>query len=261
VLLEGADIGSESDHPEPMNFARSLPLVKALHPDTLLALHMNGELLEPEHGHPLRLFVPGWYGVASVKWLRRVEVLTRSFHGYFQSTKYTRLRRTDAGIQTEVIGPMEVKSEIVRPRPGDVLGPGGNRLFGVAWAGEEEVARVDVSTDGGATWNAATLLGLQARYSWTLWEYLWEVGAPGNYTLLVRAHSVGGRVQPLDHDPLNGGYCIHHCRPLTVRVTGLRRQETPADVDTLVYDMNAFAEENRRLPLDVDLAFTAGEGI
>jgi DMSO/TMAO reductase YedYZ molybdopterin-dependent catalytic subunit len=261
VLFEGADRGTESDHPEPMHFARSLPVAKALHPDTLLALHMNGEPLEPEHGLPLRLFVPGWYGVASVKWLRRIEVLTRSFHGYFQSSKYTRQRRTAAGLQTEVIGPMAVKSEIIRPRTGDVLGPGGNRLFGVAWAGEEEVDRVEVSTDAGATWNGATLLGPDAPYSWTLWEYVWEVEKPGDYTLLVRAVSAGGQVQPCDHDPLNGGYCVHHSRPLAVRVTGARRHEAPAGADTLLYDMNAFAEENTRRPLDVNLVFAAGEGI
>src|SRR5262249_18072998 len=83
VLFEGEDCGSEADHPETMHFARSLPLDKALHPDTLLAYRMNGELLDPIHGFPLRLFVPGWYGVASVKWLRRIEVLDRPFHGYY----------------------------------------------------------------------------------------------------------------------------------------------------------------------------------
>jgi DMSO/TMAO reductase YedYZ molybdopterin-dependent catalytic subunit len=261
VLFEGADRGTESDHPEPMHFARSLPLAKALHADTLLALHMNGEPLDPEHGYPVRLFVPGWYGVASVKWLRRIEVLTEPFRGYFQAVKYTRQRLTAAGLHTETIGSMIVKSEIIRPRPDDVLGPGGNRLFGVAWAGEDEVDRVEVSTDGGATWNAATLLGPDAPYSWTLWEYVWEVDAPGDYTLLVRAVSISGEVQPRDHDRLNGGYCIHHSRPFPVRVAGPRRGEVPADVDTLLYDMNAFAEENTRRPLDVDLAFVAGEGI
>src|SRR5438876_895068 len=89
VLFEGADRGSEADHPEPMAFARSLPLAKALDPDTLLATRMNGELLEAEHGFPVRLLVPGWYGVASVKWLRRIELLDRPFRGYFQTTKYT----------------------------------------------------------------------------------------------------------------------------------------------------------------------------
>ncbi len=97
VLFEGADVGTESDHPAPMPFSRSLPLPKALHADTLLAFRMNGEVLDPIHGFPLRLFVPGWYGVASVKWLRRIEVVNKPFRGYFQSVKYTIQRRTERG--------------------------------------------------------------------------------------------------------------------------------------------------------------------
>ncbi|HWY87337.1 MAG TPA: molybdopterin-dependent oxidoreductase, partial [Gemmataceae bacterium] len=109
VLFEGADVGTEPDHPEPMPFQRSLPLAKALHPDTLLAYRMNGELLQPSHGFPLRLFVPGWYGVASVKWLDRIEAIASPFRGYFQSTKYTVKRPGRQGLETEVVGPMTVK--------------------------------------------------------------------------------------------------------------------------------------------------------
>jgi DMSO/TMAO reductase YedYZ molybdopterin-dependent catalytic subunit len=261
VLFEGADVGTEPDHPAPMPFARSLPLSKALHPDTLLVSRMNGEVLDPNHGHPLRLFVPGWYGVASVKWLRRIEVLNKPFRGYFQSVKYTVQRQTERGLETDVVGPMMPKSEIIRPRDGDVFGLGGNRFFGVSWAGENSVSRVDVSTDGGATWVDATLVGPQAPYSWTLWEYLWEADTPGEHTVLVRATSSGGRVQPADHDPLNGGYLIHHTRPLSLRVAAFHRGADHADAQTIMYDMNAYAEENMRLPLDVEMEFSAGEGI
>src|SRR5205085_3236273 len=132
VLFEGWDQGTEADHPEPMYFARSLPLAKALDADTLLAFRMNGELLEPSHGFPVRLFVPGWYGVASVKWLRRIEVIDRQFAGYYQTVKYTVQRETPQGAQTVVLGPMAVKSEIIRPQPDAVLGLGMNRIFGVA---------------------------------------------------------------------------------------------------------------------------------
>ena len=258
VLFEGADVGTEHDHPEPMPFERSLPLDKALDPDTLLATRMNGEFLDPLHGYPLRLFVPGWYGVASVKWLRRIEVVNKPFRGYFQSVKYTVQRKTECGTRTEIVGPMMPKSEIIRPRPGDVLGPGGNRLFGVAWAGDDSVSRVEVSTDGGATWSDATLMGPQAPYSWTMWEYLWEVSSPREYTILARAISSRGRVQPAEHDPLNGGYLIHHSRPLHVRIDAFSRRATNGSI---MYDMNAFAEENMRLPLDVELEFIGGEGI
>jgi DMSO/TMAO reductase YedYZ molybdopterin-dependent catalytic subunit len=261
VLFEGADVGTEPDHPEPMPFQRSLPLPKAKHPDTLLAFRMNGEVLEPAHGYPLRLFVPGWYGVASVKWLRRIEVLNAPFRGYFQSVKYTVERRTEHGVESEIVGPMVPKSEIIRPRAGAVLGLGANRLFGTAWAGEDSVGRVEVSTDGGATWKSATLIGLQAPYSWTLWEYLWDVESPGEYTVLVRATSSRGRVQPAEHDALHGGYLIHHSRPLFLRVASGRSAIDDARVETILYDMNAYAEENLRMPLDVDMEFSAGAGI
>jgi DMSO/TMAO reductase YedYZ molybdopterin-dependent catalytic subunit len=262
VLFEGCDRGSESDHPELMQFARSLPLAKAMDRDTLLVTRMNGELLSPSHGFPLRLFVPGWYGVASVKWLRRIEALDHSFHGYYQSTKYTVQRRSASGMETVVVGPMAVKSELIRPAAGAELGIGTNRLFGVAWAGEEAVGRVEVSTDGGRTWEAAELLGSRTPYSWTLWEYLWEVAEPGDYMLLTRAISESGIVQPTQHDLLNGGYLIHHSRPIPIHVqTGLPVQARHGDAETLLYDMNAYAEENVRHPLDVEMEFAAGGGI
>ncbi len=261
VLFEGADVGAEPDHPAPMPFARSLPLPKALHPDTLLAFRMNGEVLDPIHGFPLRLFVPGWYGVASVKWLRRIEVVNRPFRGYFQSVKYTIQRRTERGVVTEIVGPMMPKSEIIRPRGGDILGLGPNRFFGVSWAGEDSVSRVEVSKDGGATWSDATLIGPQAPYSWTLWEYLWEAESPGELTVLVRAASSSGRAQPTDHNPLSGGYLIHHSRPLYLHVAAVRGAETYSDAQTIVYDMNAYAEEKMRLRLDVEMEFSGGEGI
>jgi hypothetical protein len=135
-------------------------------------------------------------------------------------------------------------------------------LFGLAWAGEEAVARVGVSTDGERSWNEADLIGPRAPYSWTLWEYLWEVAKPGDYTLLARAEAENGAVQPLQHDLLLGGYLIHFSRPRTVRVEAARRSlDHASDLDTLLYDMNAYAEENMRLPLDVEMEFAGGGGI
>jgi DMSO/TMAO reductase YedYZ molybdopterin-dependent catalytic subunit len=262
VLFEGGDCGTEPDHPAPMHFARSLPLAKALDPDTLLVLRMNGELLDANHGYPLRLFVPGWYGVASVKWLQRIELIDHAFTGYFQSVKYTVERHARGVTETVVVGAMAVKSEIIRPATGTTVGVGTNRIFGVAWAGEEAVARVELSTDGGESWSDAELLGPRAPYSWTLWEYLWEVAQPGDYRLISRAISITGQVQPSEHDPLNGSYQIHFSRPTMVRVADTQLgHDQPADADTLFYDMNAYAEENCRLPLDVALEFAGGEGI
>lgn len=262
ILFEGADEGTEPDHPERMCFARSLPIEKAMDPDTILATRMNGELLEQAHGAPLRLFVPGWYGVASVKWLRRISAIDQPFHGYFQSTKYTVQRRTPAGLERVVVGPMAVKSEIIRPRAGESIAVGANRVVGLAWAGEEAIAEVALSTDGGKTWEKAKFVGPQAPYSWTLWEYVWEVPKPGSYTLIARATSAGGRTQPDDYDPFNLGYLINISRPLTVEARAeARTRAATSGLEALLWDMNAFAEENRRLPLDVDTQFSLGSGI
>ena len=258
VLCEGADLGSEYDHPAPMHFERSLPLAKALDRDTLLATRMNGETLEPSHGFPLRLFVPGWYGVAWVKWVTRIRVLSEPFRGYYQYDHYTVKRATATGVERVVVGAMSVKSEIIRPHEGDVLGPGTNRLFGVAWAGEDAVARVEITTDGGDTWCDAELVGPRAPYSWTLWEHLWTPPRAGAFRIASRATSSSGQVQPVEHEPLNGGYLIHHVRPMTVTVEA---NAATHDLGTFTYDMNAFAEDNMRFPLDIDLAFSDGEGI
>lgn len=262
IVFQGADAGSESDHPEPMHFERALPLDKARHPDTLLATRMNGEPLEADHGFPLRLFVPGWYGVASVKWLVRIAVIDKPFSGYFQTTKYTVRRRSGTGLETAVVGPMAVKSEILRPRHGEVLGLGRNRVVGLAWAGEEAVARVEISTNGLNDCTPAELIGPRAPYSWTLFEATWQVDTPGDYSLYARAVSQSGQAQPTEHDPLHGGYLIAFSRPTRVRVATTEREAPqPRDWEALLYDMNAFAEENASRPLDVDLQFAAGAGI
>ena len=262
IICQGADRGSEPDHPQIMPFARGLTLEKALHRDTLLALRMNGEPLTPDHGYPVRLLVPGWYGVASVKWLANIDAASEPFRGYFQTTKYTVQRRQGGEARTVTIQGMAVKSEIVRPAAGATLGLGRQRLFGLAWAGEEAVSRVEVSVDDGATWSNAELLGPFAPYSWTVWEFLWHVREAGSYRLLSRAVSASGRAQPIEHDSLLGGYMIHFSRPIEVHVQAIPTTDTArGDGQTLLYDMNAFAEANAALPLDVHLEFNLGAGI
>lgn len=260
IIFEGADQGVESG--EKMHFSRSLPLAKALDPDTLVALRMNGEWLEPNHGAPLRLFVPGWYGVASVKWLRTMRVIDHTYQGYFQTTKYSIDHATGAGKRRRPLGPGAVKSEILFPRAGEQLRVGTNRVAGVAWAGEERVTRLDVSTDGGRSWHAAHLKGIQQPYSWCQWETLWTATEAGAYTLMARAHTEAGQTQPLEYDADNLGYIINIVRPHLVRiVAGDQSAATFADADTWRDFMEAYAEENTRRPLDVELALTAGDGI
>jgi DMSO/TMAO reductase YedYZ molybdopterin-dependent catalytic subunit len=260
VVFEGADRGIEDGIA--MSFSRSLPLAKALDPDTIIALRMNGEWLEPNHGAPLRLFVPGWYGVASVKWLRHMRVIDHVYQGFFQTVKYSVDHATTGGKHRKPIGPGVVKSEIFHPRAGETLGLGTNRIAGVAWAGEERVARVDVSTDGGRTWQAAHLKGLQQPYSWCQWECLWTVTAPGDYTILARAHTESGHAQPSLYNSDNLGYIINVVLPRQVRVVGEKQAHAGfADDGTWAETMESFAEENTRHQLDVEIVFTAGDGI
>jgi len=260
VVFEGADHGEEHGHA--MNFSRSLPLAKALHPDTIIALRMNGEWLEPNHGAPMRLFVPGHYGVASVKWLRAMRVIDHAYPGFFQTTKYSVNRPGPGGKVRQPIGAGAVKSAILQPPEGANLGLGSHHVAGLAWAGEERIARVDVSTDGGRTWQAARLKGIRQAYCWCQWEALWTVTAPGNYTLLARAHTESGELQPLDYDPDNLGYIINLPIGRSVSVTASRPAPVYLAAAPAWNDfMEAYAEENSRRPLDVELALTAGDGI
>ncbi|MBS0658356.1 MAG: sulfite oxidase [Verrucomicrobia bacterium] len=217
LVCEGADHGTEDGIA--MNFSRSLPLAKALAPDTLLALRMNGQPLCANHGAPLRLIVPGWYGVASVKWLRRLTVIDHAYQGFFQTVKYSVDRPTAAGKQRVPLGPGVVKSEILGPRAGETLPRGSHRIHGVAWAGEDRIARVEVSTDGGATWRDAQLQGPALPYCWCQWEYAWEPTTGGGHELVSRAHSAGGQTQPAEYDPDNLGYIINTLQPRKVWVS------------------------------------------
>jgi hypothetical protein len=233
-----------------------------MHPDTLLATRMNGEPLDTSHGFPVRLVVPGWYGVASVKWLTGIEVTDVAFRGYFQTVKYTIQQRTGGGRKTQIVGPIPIKSEIVQPADGATLGIGANRIFGMAWAGEHAVATVEVSVDGGATWQRAELQGPTAKYSWIAWEYLWETASPGVHTILSRAVSESGEVQPLQHDMDRGGYLINFSRPIRVNIDPSRQScDLVGDMATLQHGMATMARERASRPLDADIEFMSGAGI
>jgi DMSO/TMAO reductase YedYZ molybdopterin-dependent catalytic subunit len=262
VVFDGSDRGTEPDHPEPMYFSRSLPLAKALDGDTLIALRMNGDWLDPNHGAPMRLFVPGWYGVASVKWLRSMRVIDHPYAGYFQTVKYSVRRSAAGGKRSVPLGPNVVKSEVLEPAAGASLGPGINRIAGLAWGGEERINGVDVSTDAGRTWQPARLKGLQHPYSWCQWEFLWTVSEPGEYTLMACAHTESGQSQPFEYDPDNVGYLINTVLPRVVRVAAAEPTQAGfADARDWIDSMEAFAEENTRRSLDLELAFTSGDGI
>jgi DMSO/TMAO reductase YedYZ molybdopterin-dependent catalytic subunit len=198
VLFAGADAGAVSPG-RTVRFERSLPLDQALHPDVLLAWEMNGEPLPPRHGFPLRLVVPGWYGVASVKWLTRIRVLDAPFDGHFQTERYIYLGEPGVADGTPVTA-MRVRALITHPEEGEPLPAGAaTTVRGTAWSGEAPVRRVEVSVDGGATWRDAHLGAAPSLYAAVPWGLTWIPAQAGRHVLLARASDEAGNVQPMDH--------------------------------------------------------------
>lgn len=223
VVFEGADRGLVHTMPKPCGripFARSLSVGIAASEGPILAYEMNGEPLPVAHGAPVRLIVPGWYAVASVKWLARMVAIDRPFQGYYQTTDYTTWIVKDGNPELAVIGPMPVKSVIARPVAGARLALGRSvELFGAAWSGEHEVVGVEVSVDGGETWRTAVLRGDSSPGVWRHWSYEWTVDGPvGMRMLLSRARDSAGRVQPMERDWNHGTYVVDHSLPVTVMV-------------------------------------------
>jgi DMSO/TMAO reductase YedYZ molybdopterin-dependent catalytic subunit len=222
VILVGADKGKPGDAPRPagaIHYSRSLPVAKA-NLDVLLALKMNGGDLSPKHGYPLRAVVPGWYGMAAVKWLSRIVASREPYHGYYQTADYSFWERSDGEPSMVPISELQVKAQIARPEYAETVWAGSTyRVHGAAWTSGAEIERVDVSADGGASWNRATLRGESAPDVWRLWDFEWKVpGTPGKTVLMARATDTRGRRQPSAHNDDHGSYLIHHCLPVEVRI-------------------------------------------
>jgi len=221
VILEGADGGTLEDAKAPngnLKFARSIPLAKAK--DVLLAYKMNGADLPPEHGFPLRAIVPGWYAMASIKWLQRIIVTDRTFTGYYQTMDYAYWARQEDTAELVPLTEIQIKAEIARPAAGDIVPAKCNvRVHGAAWTSDAEIIKVELATDGGSTWNEAKLIGEAKPNVWRLWEFDWKTPAkPGKQTLIARATDSNGRTQPVERDPDRGTYMINHLLPIAVEV-------------------------------------------
>jgi DMSO/TMAO reductase YedYZ molybdopterin-dependent catalytic subunit len=221
VVFEGADNGTIAELPRPagkVNFARSVPVEKAMD-DVLLAFAMNGEPLSAAHGFPLRAIVPGWYGMASVKWLQRLIVTDQPFNGYYQSIDYAYWKRDENGPVLVPLAEMPVKAQIARPGNNEVISANSKYdVRGAAWTAEGVVTKVEISSDGGKSWSEATLNGDGTENAWRLWEFEWVTPAPGNYTLMARATDSRGRIQPMERDADANNYRICHCLPIEVEV-------------------------------------------
>ena len=198
VLMNAADrpLGTMPD------FTRQVPMAKAMHADTMLAYEMNGQPIPPVHGFPLRAIVPGWEGAYSVKWLTTLTVIDRDHDGFWVATAYrypTRRVAPGAAVDPKDTSPLTgllVKSLITHPAHGASVAPGRIAVAGFAWAGETDIAKVDISIDNGATWRPARLAGEQARYAWRRFEFAFTATRPESCLILSRATDAKGRVQP-----------------------------------------------------------------
>jgi DMSO/TMAO reductase YedYZ molybdopterin-dependent catalytic subunit len=216
LLFAGADQG-EVEPGRRAAYQRSLPVPVARHPDTLLAWAMNGEPPAPEHGFPLRLVVPGWYGMASVKWLQRITALTGPFEGYYQKERY--VYSGEAGLPDGTpVTCMRVRAVIARPNDGSRLSLAPVDIVGAAWSGDGAIRRVEVSTDVGSTWQEAALLPPASPYAAGPWRHRWHPPGPGRYTLLARAQDAAGNVQPLEPRWNRYGYGNNAVQRVTVVV-------------------------------------------
>jgi DMSO/TMAO reductase YedYZ molybdopterin-dependent catalytic subunit len=221
IILEGADSGKVDDPKGPrseLNFARSIPTEKAN--DVLLAYKMNDVDLTAEHGFPVRAIVPGWYAVASIKWLQRIIVTDKTFNGYYQTLDYAFWKRRGEVAELVPLREMAIKAEIARPSKGETVPENSNvRVHGAAWSGDGEITKVELSADGGSTWNDAKLVGESKTNAWRLWEFNWKTPArAGKATLIARATDSNGRTQPMERDPDRGTYMINHLLPITVEI-------------------------------------------
>ena len=197
LVFRGADRGLQGE--EEQAYARSLTVAEASRAEVLLAYEMNGRPLEPQHGSPLRLLVPGWYGMTSVKWLTSIDAVSERFEGYQQTTSY--LYQRDADDPGEPVQRIRVRALMIPPGIPDFfsrdrfLEPGPVTLSGRAWSGSAPVERVEVAVDG--EWCDATLGSPAGAFAWRSWSFGWEA-TPGEHELACRATDASGEVQPLD---------------------------------------------------------------
>ena len=199
IVFSGADQGIQGDVLQV--YQRSLNLEEAQRDEMMLVYEMNGQPLQPQHGYPLRLLVPGWYGMASVKWLDSIDVIGEQFQGYqvARSYRYTQVK----GEPGEPVTLIRVRALMVPPGIPDTMTrrrfvtAGPNLLTGRAWAGRFGISRVEVSVDGGSTWSDAVLGEQASTFAWRPWSFDWTA-VPGWHTLSVRATDTQENVQPIE---------------------------------------------------------------
>jgi len=219
VLFTGLDRGEQGQIQQ--WYERALPVQDALRPEILLAYELNGNPLPLQHGFPVRLIVPGWYGMTHVKWLQRITVLDKAFWGYQQNVFYRIAQNDDdPGVQLSRMCP---RSLMVPPgipvfeTRERLVPPGPLTLRGRAWSGWGSIVRVEVSVDGGANWTEAKLESPVGTHAWLGWSLRWAATA-GRHALLSRATDESGNIQPLEPRWNVKGVANNACQRIIVHV-------------------------------------------
>ena len=218
VVFRGTDGGTVEGHKEAIRFERSLRLDQTREAEALLVYAMNGEALPLQHGYPVRLIVPGWYAVASVKWLTEIEVIDRPFVGHYQTEKYQFEREQDGRVVREPVTLQRVRALITEPVRNQEVARGDLVIRGVAWSGAAPIERVEVSV-GDKGWHEARLVSERKRYSWQWWEVATRVTEPGLINLSARATDLAGRTQPECAEWNRLGYGNNAIQQVPIRVT------------------------------------------
>jgi DMSO/TMAO reductase YedYZ molybdopterin-dependent catalytic subunit len=217
VLFRGWDSGALDADADPIAFERSLTIDDARESEALLAYAMNGEALPVHHGYPLRVVMPGWYAVASVKWLRDIEVIGSPFEGHFQTHRYFYEWQRGGDIVHEPVRLQRVRALITEPSQDEQVEAGEVAIRGVAWSGAASIGRVEVSIDDGR-WQEARLLSERHRHSWQWWELLTRFDRTGTITIRARATDLAGRTQPDQPEWNRLGYGNNSMQSITVNV-------------------------------------------
>jgi sulfane dehydrogenase subunit SoxC len=218
VVFTGADHGIERGLEQ--DYQRALPISEAMSENVMLAYEMNGAPLPPQHGAPLRLIVPGWYGMAHVKWLRRITVVPDPFDGFQMRAYRLRDAPDESGIPLTRIEP---RALLVPPGFPDfmsrrrVLRSGTVTIEGRAWSGWARITMVQVSLDGGDSWEVADLEQALDSHGWAHWTWTWQA-EPGSYVLSARATDASGRTQPLGQRWSRGGFANNTIQTVPVAV-------------------------------------------
>ena len=232
VVFTGLDRGVQGGVDQ--HYERSLSIADAMRDEVLLAYAINGRPLPPQHGFPLRLIVPGWYGMTHVKWLRSITVIDRPFAGYQQARAYH--RRTSDGDSGVPVARILPRALMVPPGVPDFMSrtrflePATHLIEGRAWSGRAPIVSVDFSSDGGVSWATAKLQDPVSTFGWRGWTLPWDATRAWEYELCARAIDAAGNAQPLDQSWNLEGVENNAVQRVRVVVGAAIDQQTPADL-------------------------------